>query len=168
MFFSPTCWFYPVTLHPKHTLNFLYCWRLHLISSLLLFFHYFLITFLGGCAGSLLLHSGFLQVQQAEAAVPRGAWASHCSGLSCCEAQAPGTGASVVEAHRPQSAWASVTVARGLTSLQHVESFQTRHWTHVPCTGRWILIHCHTREVLQFTFKTWCLGKTLYVLSQYI
>ena len=60
-------------------------------------------------------------MQQVEAAVPRGAWASHCSGLSCCEAQAPGTGASVVEAHRPQSAWASVTVARGLTSLQHVE-----------------------------------------------
>ena len=29
-----------------------------------------------------------------------GVWASHCAGFSCCEAQAPGTQASVVAAPR--------------------------------------------------------------------
>ena len=41
-------------------------------------------------------------------------------------------------------------------ALQHVESSQTRDWTHVPCTGKQILIYCTTREfpVLQiFKFK---------------
>ena len=35
----------------------------------------------------------------------------------------------------------------GLVVLRHVESSQTREQTHIPCTGRWILIHCTTREV---------------------
>ena len=29
-----------------------------------------------------------------------------------------------------------------------MEFSQTRDWTHVLCIGRWILIHCTTREVL--------------------
>ena len=35
-----------------------------------------------------------------------------------------------------------------LVALQHVESSWTRDQTHVPCTGRQILIHCTNREVL--------------------
>ena len=36
-----------------------------------------------------------------------------------------------------------------LVASRHVESSQTRDWTHVPYIGRWILIHCSTRKVLQ-------------------
>ena len=37
----------------------------------------------------------------------------------------------------------------GLVAPQHVEASQTRDQTHVPCTGRQILIHWTTREVHQ-------------------
>ena len=36
----------------------------------------------------------------------------------------------------------------GLVAPKHVKSSWIRDQTHVPCTGRWILIHCATREVL--------------------
>ena len=32
-----------------------------------------------------------------------------------------------------------------------MRSSQTRDQTHIPCTGRWILNHCTTREVLNMT-----------------
>ena len=35
----------------------------------------------------------------------------------------------------------------GLVALWHVESTQTRDGTQVPSTGRWIFVHCATREV---------------------
>ena len=35
----------------------------------------------------------------------------------------------------------------GLVAPRHVGSSQTRDRTYVPCTGRWILNHCATREV---------------------
>ena len=37
--------------------------------------------------------------------------------------------------------------AQALVALWHVESSQIRDQTRVPCTGRWIFIHCATREV---------------------
>ena len=40
----------------------------------------------------------------------------------------------------------------GLVALWHVESSWIRDRTHVPCTGRWILIHCATREVHLFYY----------------
>ena len=40
----------------------------------------------------------------------------------------------------------------GLVAPWHVESSQTRDWTCVPCIGRWILIHCTTREVQIVSF----------------
>ena len=52
-----------------------------------------------GCIGSSLLHAGFLELRRAGDALPCGAWASHCSGFSCCGARAIGTQASVVVAH---------------------------------------------------------------------
>ena len=35
----------------------------------------------------------------------------------------------------------------GFVALQHVGSSPARDQTCVPCTGRWIFIHCATREV---------------------
>ena len=55
----------------------------------------YIYLFIFGCVGSLLLHTGFLQLWQAQA--------SHCSGFSCCGARALG-------------AWASVVVVCGLSS----------------------------------------------------
>ena len=68
-----------------------------------LFFKIYLFLFIFGCTGSLLLCVGFLQLQQVGATLHCGAWASHCGGFSCCGARALG-------------AWASVVVARGLSS----------------------------------------------------
>ena len=51
-----------------------------------------------------------------------GAWASHGSGFSCCEAQTLG-------------AWAQKLQLTDLVALRHVGSFWTRDQTHVPCTG---------------------------------
>ena len=56
---------------------------------------FFFFSFFFGCVGSSLLRVGFLQLWQVGA--------SHCSGFSCCRAQALG-------------AWASVAAAHGLSS----------------------------------------------------
>ena len=48
---------------------------------------------------------------------------------------------------RLQGAWAPVIRRTGFVALLHVGSSQTRERTRVPCTGRWIPIHCNTREV---------------------
>ena len=64
---------------------------------MILFFFFF------GSVGSSLLRVGFLQLQQAGATPRCGARASHCGGLSCCEAQ-------VLDAQ------ASLVAARGLSS----------------------------------------------------
>ena len=64
----------------------------HSVWSAFLFFGKNL--FLFGCTESLLLCVSFLELQQAGATYPWGAWASHCSGFSGCRAQAPGTQAS--------------------------------------------------------------------------
>ena len=54
--------------------------------------------FIFGCVGSLLLRTGFLYLRRAGATLRCGSQASHCSGFSCCGAQALGTRASVVVA----------------------------------------------------------------------
>ena len=61
-----------------------------------------------GCVGSLLLHTGFLQLRGVEATLFCGAQASHCGGFSCCGARAVGARTSVVVAHGPSScgSWA--------------------------------------------------------------
>ena len=59
--------------------------------------------FIFGCVGSSFLCEGFLQLRRAGATLHCSAQASHCGGLSCCGAPAPG-------------AWASVVVALGLSS----------------------------------------------------
>ena len=83
--------------------------------------------------------------------------ASHCGGFSCCGARALGhTGFSSCE---------------GLVALQHVESSSTRGWTHVPCIGRQILIHCMTREILRWLFvlsELWLLSYSFFFSLHYL
>ena len=62
-------------------------------------FFIYINLFICGYVGSLLLHTGFLQLRQAGATLRCSAQASHCGGFSCCQARALGTRASVVVAH---------------------------------------------------------------------
>ena len=73
---------------------------------------------------------------------------SVCTGFSGCSTWAP-------QLQLPGSrAKAQQLLHTGLV-LCDVWSFQT----HVPCIGRWILIHCTTREVQQSS-SSWCLEAT--------
>ena len=77
-----------------------------------------------------------------------------CTGFSYCGALAVGMWASVVMAHE-LSGWSLRALepqlqqfwCMGLVAPWLVESSWTRDQTHIPCIGRWILIHCTTREV---------------------
>ena len=68
-----------------------------------------------------------------------GEWASQCGGFSCCAARALGCASSGV-------------VATSRVASRHVESSQTRDWTHVPCIGMWTPNHWTTREARDKTF----------------
>ena len=57
-----------------------------------------------GCAGSSVLHPGFLSLQWVRATLRCSVWAARCSDFSCCRAQALGT-------------WASLVVSRGMWKL---------------------------------------------------
>ena len=70
-------------------------------------FHFFFL----GCAGTSLLRAGFLSGGEQWAHC--GAWASRCGGLSCCRAQALGSGALV--SHRLSSS-GSQALEHGLSS----------------------------------------------------
>ena len=60
----------------------------------------FIYLFIFGYVGSSLLRTGFLQLWRVGATLGCSAQASHCGGLSCCGAQALGSWASAVVAHR--------------------------------------------------------------------
>ena len=115
----------------------------HLPLSYTLFFFFFLVALSLCCCVSVFSSCG--------------SWASHCSGFSCCRAQALSTLASVVSARRLSSC-SSRALELGLCSCGthapwHVESSWTRDRTHVPCTDRRIPIHCPTREVPHYSYK---------------
>ena len=75
-----------------------------------------------------------------------GVWTSHCGIFSHGKAWVPGH--SGFHRHSMQAQlW-----LMGLFALWHVESSQTRHGTHVPCSGRQILTHC-TTKMSQSPFK---------------
>ena len=59
-------------------------------------FFFFTFYFIFGCAGSSLIRMGFLSLQHAGPTLHCGAQVSHCSGFSCCGAQALGAWPSVV------------------------------------------------------------------------
>ena len=70
------------------------------VLSSLLFEFIYLFSFIFGCAGSLLLCTGFIQLQQARATFLCSTLASPCGSFSCCGAQALGTWISVALRHR--------------------------------------------------------------------
>ena len=82
---------------------------------LLTFNLFILFLFIFGCIGTSLLSMGFLLLQQAAATLHCGAWASHCSGFSCCGARALGVRASVAVASGLSSC-GSRALARRLSS----------------------------------------------------
>ena len=87
--------------------------------------------------------------------------ASHCSGFSCCRAQALGAWASLVVACGLSSCGSRALVAlvcrrTGLVALRHMGSSRTRAQTRVPYIGKWILNHCTTREAPKLPFLTFC------------
>lgn len=107
--------------------------------------------FLLGCTGSSLLCQAFSSYSELEATFHCSAQASHYSGFSCSGAQALG--------HTGFSSWSLMAQEPGLAAVVflvapcHVESSQTRDSSHVPCTGRRILIHWSTREVPLYYFS---------------
>ena len=78
---------------------------------------------------------------------------SHCSGCSCCQAQALGA---LIATHLIIAAGLVTAAGRplstGSVAPRHVESSWTRNPTCVSCIGRQILIHCGTREILGTDF----------------
>ena len=84
-----------------------------------------------------------------------GAWASHCDGSSCfpCSLVIPLLQALGHAGYRTCSTKSQHLQLLGLAAPQQVESSQTRDRTHVPRTGRWILIHWTTREVPVLYFQ---------------
>ena len=62
-----------------------------------------------------------------------------CSGFSCCRARALGARTQQLQ-------------CEGSAASQHLEFFQIREGTCVPCIGRWILNHWTTRKAQQFLF----------------
>ena len=88
------------------------------------------------CTGSLLLCTGFLQLQQVGATCHCNAKASHCGGFSGCWAQALGTQASVDGGS-----------LLGLVALVVGGILLDQGSNPSPCIGRPILIHCTTREI---------------------
>ena len=120
-------------------------------------FSLFLIYLFFSCVGSSLLHTGFLQLRRTGATLHCSARASHCSGFSCCKAQALERAGFGSCGTWTQQLWLSGSRAQtqqlwraGLVAPWHVGSSQTRPRTRVPCTGRQILNHCTTREVHHF------------------
>ena len=105
IFFNISC---SVVLLAMNFFNFCIPKEVFILPS---FYFKFIYLFIFGCVGPLLLHAGFFQSRHAEATLCCGARASHCSGFSCCGAQALSTWASVVEARGLSSC--------GLWALEH-------------------------------------------------
>ena len=78
--------------------------------------------------------------------LPWGVQVSHCSGFSCCRAQALGCVGFSSRSPPAQSWW-----SMGSIPPQQVGSSQTKDQTRIPCFGRQILNRWTTREVADFT-----------------
>ena len=100
---------------------------------------------------SLLLHGPFSSCGEWRLHSSWGAWTSLCGGF-LLHSRALGlwgftscdTGSGVTRL----GLWGtgSIAVEQWLSCPQAVGSCRVRDWTHVPCTGRWILHHWATRE----------------------
>ena len=122
-----------------------------MFKAILLYFFYFYLFIYFGCAGSLSLHAGFLQLRQVGATLCYSAQTSHCGGFSCCRAQAlECTGFSSCGSQALQQLW-----RMGLVALLHVESTQSRNQPLFPALAGGFLITGSLKEssllrVLQF------------------
>ena len=87
-----------------------------------------------------------------------GAWASRGGGYTWCAAWALGAQKLQLPGSKAQ---ARQLWFMGPAVPWHVGSSQIRDWTHVSCIGRWIPIHCATREAWvlgfwsAFSFLSW-------------
>ena len=78
-----------------------------------------------------------------------------CVGFCCCGAQALGNGLQSLQY------MGSVAATHGLRCSMVCGIFWIRDRTCIPYTGRWIPIHCTTREVLDLPFDLYCCVWTL-------
>ena len=160
----PVCWLFPLLCKAfKFDVVPLVCFLfLFFLLLLPLLFYFYLIFWLlwvfvaaHGFSSSC-NEQGLLSVRSAQA--------SPCGGCSCSGAQALGCAASAV-------------VYTGLVAPQHVESSQTKGWTHVPCIPRCFVYHGTTREVpVTFAFdvkskkknhcQDWCQGTNPFCFLQ--
>ena len=102
------------------------------------------LSFVYGCAGSLLLHAGFLQLWGAGATLGCSVQSSHCGAFSCCGAQALG-------------AWASVVVTPGLVARDLADDCVCQSWW---CMFTWLhglscICLCNGRGWLQPHMQVW-------------
>ena len=95
-----------------------------------------------GCAGTLLLHAGFLQLWQAGATLQL-----QCMGFSLQCPLLLGSRGSEHTGFGSCSTWAQQLWHTSLVALGHVESSGTSVQTHVPCIRMQTLNHWATREV---------------------
>ena len=103
---------------------------------------FFIILFIFGSTGSLLLHASFFELQRAEAAPwlwGEGFSVQRLLVLWSTGSRCTGFSSRRVQAHRLQH--------MGVVALWHVGSSWTRDQSLVPCIGRWILNLWATREV---------------------
>ena len=94
-----------------------------------------------GCARSLLLREGLLQLWWEEARLQL--QSEGCSLWWRLLLWLSGS-----------RAWAQQLWQMGLAALRHMGSSWPRAWTHISCTGRQILYHWATREALNDFFKS--------------
>ena len=96
-------------------ITFFYLFIIYLLLFIYFYkFIYLIFNLILAALGLRCCAQAFLQLQRAGATLCCGAWASHCSGFSCCGARALGVRASVVVSRGLQSA-GSVAVAHGLS-----------------------------------------------------
>ena len=86
------------------------------IDSFFIYINLFYL-FIFGCIRPFLLHTGFLQLQQAGATLRCCVQASHCSGFSCCGTWAVGARASVIVTRGLSSCGSRAQLLRGMWDL---------------------------------------------------
>ena len=78
----------PVSILVKEGMHFCLLYFQFFPSFFFLFYNLFICSFIFGCVRSLLLCGLFSSCRELELLSRCRAWASHCSGFSCCRAQA--------------------------------------------------------------------------------
>ena len=113
-----------------------------------IFLNNFIYLSIFGCAGSLLLHRLLSSCSNQGLLSSCSAWASCCSGFSCCKARALGhmrfrsCGVWPQELQLVGSrATGAAVKAQGLSYPAACGIFPDQGWNHVPCIDRQVLYH---------------------------